>query len=118
MLARACYLENPAMLEVKETAIKELTEYFKDKEISPIRVYLSAGGCGGPYLALGLDDPADDDTVKEEGPFTFCINTELLNKAGDISVDFNGMGFAVTSENSFGGGGCANCAAGCHGGDD
>lgn len=102
------------MLEIKENAIKELTEYFKDKEKSPIRVYLSAGGCSGPFLALGLDDPDENDEITEEGAFTFCISKELLQQAGNVSVDFNGMGFAVQSENSFGGGGCANCAGGCH----
>jgi len=32
------------MLEVTEQARQELLSYFKDKELSPIRVYLAPGG--------------------------------------------------------------------------
>ena len=32
------------MVEVTEEATKQIQEYFKDKEISPIRIFLNAGG--------------------------------------------------------------------------
>lgn len=32
------------MLQVTETARKELAAYFADKEIAPIRIYLAPGG--------------------------------------------------------------------------
>ncbi len=32
------------MLEVTEKAQKQIAEYFKDKDISPIRIFLDSGG--------------------------------------------------------------------------
>jgi hypothetical protein len=32
------------MVEVTELATKQISEYFKEKEISPIRIFLNAGG--------------------------------------------------------------------------
>lgn len=43
------------MLELTESAQKELAAFFEGKEKSTIRVYLAPGGCSGPHLALALD---------------------------------------------------------------
>jgi Fe-S cluster assembly iron-binding protein IscA len=103
------------MLTVSESAVKELDEFFADKEKSPVRVYLAAGGCGGPRLALALDEPKDDDKVFDEGKYAFCVNKELFDQTGDISIDLSYLGFTVDSANSVGGGGgCGGCAS--HGG--
>jgi hypothetical protein len=32
------------MLEVTESAREQIAEYFKGKEVSPIRIFLNAGG--------------------------------------------------------------------------
>ncbi len=32
------------MLEVTQTATQQVAEYFKNKEISPIRIFLNSGG--------------------------------------------------------------------------
>ncbi len=32
------------MVEVTESASKQIAEYFKDKEVNPIRIFLNAGG--------------------------------------------------------------------------
>lgn len=32
------------MVEVTESATQQIAEYFKDKEVSPIRIFLNAGG--------------------------------------------------------------------------
>jgi len=32
------------MLEVTEAASQQIAEYFKDREISPIRIFLNEGG--------------------------------------------------------------------------
>ncbi len=32
------------MVEVTESATKQIGEYFKDKEITPIRIFLNQGG--------------------------------------------------------------------------
>lgn len=102
------------MLHISESALKELDAYFDGKEKSPIRVYLAAGGCSGPRLALALDGPTETDTVFENHGLTFCINNDLLEKTGDISVDLAGFGFVVESANPVGGGGgCGSSCGGC-----
>ncbi|MCC8194560.1 MAG: IscA/HesB family protein [Deltaproteobacteria bacterium] len=100
------------MITVSESAVKELNEFFSDKEKSPIRVYLAPGGCGGPRLALALDKPGSEDDVFDEAGYSFCINKDLFSQTGDISVDVTYMGFAVESANPMGGGGgCCGCAS-------
>jgi hypothetical protein len=32
------------MVEVTETATKQITQYFQGKEVSPIRIFLNEGG--------------------------------------------------------------------------
>ena len=32
------------MVEVTETATKQIAEYFGDKDVTPIRIFLNAGG--------------------------------------------------------------------------
>lgn len=101
------------MITVSESAVKELNEFFSDKEKSPIRVYLAPGGCSGPRLALALDAPGNDDEVFDQAGFSFCISKDLFAQTGDISVDVTYMGFAVESANPMGGGGgCCGCASG------
>lgn len=105
------------MLELTDSARKELETYFADKKKAPIRIY-AAGGCCGPRLALALDEPGDDDRTEESNGFTFCIKKDLLGQIQGVKVDLTYMGFAVEPlvplEGTCGGacGGCAG-AAGC-----
>lgn len=99
------------MLSVSENAVKELDDFFSDKEKAPIRVYLAPGGCGGPRLALALDAPGDADQAFDEAGYRFCIEKDLLAQTGDISIDVSHMGFVVEPANPMGGGGCCGCAS-------
>lgn len=99
------------MVTVSENAANELTDFFSDREKSPIRIYLAPGGCSGPRLALALDAPGDADQTFDQAGFNFCIDKELLTQTGDISIDVSCMGFAVESANQMGGGGCCGCAS-------
>jgi Fe-S cluster assembly iron-binding protein IscA len=106
------------MLELTDSARQELVKYFSDKDKTPIRVYLSPGGCGGPRLALALDEQKDgDEVVTLEGGLTFLMEKELYTAAKPITVDATYAGFAVTSSLQFAGGGCG-CSSGCGGSGD
>ncbi len=100
------------MINVTEAATKELTTFFKDKEISPIRVHLEDGGCSGMRLSLALDKPCDGDESTTHGDFTFLINEELAKTTGTVTIDMTQYGFAVDSENPVGGG-CSCSSGGC-----
>jgi hypothetical protein len=39
-----CYQEERKMLEVTETATRQLSDFFKDKEIPGIRIFMNEGG--------------------------------------------------------------------------
>lgn len=102
------------MISVTEEAQKELEAYFDGKEKSPIRVYLSPSGCSGPRLALALDEPGEEDEKNEASGFLFCINKDLSEKVGAVSISVTPMGFIVDSEIPLpSGGGCSSCCGSC-----
>ena len=100
------------MFTVTDKARKELDSHFEDKEIATIRIYLAPGGCSGPMLGLAMDEPNDDDAVLTAEPYSFCINKELLDKTGALTIDTLYEGFVIEPENPLGGG-CSSCGCGC-----
>lgn len=106
-----------SMLEITESARKELEAYFAEKPKENIRIYLTHGGCSGPRLALALDTPGADDSSFEQGGFTFFINTDLLEKVEAVTINLSGMGFEVLPKVPFtpaGGSACSGCSGGCN----
>ena len=103
------------MINVTEIAESTLKEYFKDKEIKPIRVFLQSGGCGGPSLGMVLDDPTDADDVFTVNDFTLLIDKELHGQTGTVTVDYvtysMGSGFKVDSETPITG--TSSCGSTC-----
>jgi Fe-S cluster assembly iron-binding protein IscA len=100
------------MFEVSKAAKEQLDMHFEGKEASPIRVYL-AGGCGGPRLALALDDQKDTDVVYEVDGHTFLVEKTLMGEAKTMLVEFHPyMGFNVKSELKIQNtGGCSSCTS-------
>jgi Fe-S cluster assembly iron-binding protein IscA len=103
------------MFELTVPAREELDAYFAGKDKSPIRVFLSPGGCSGPRLALALDDAGEKDTVFDTDGYSFCMNNDLYSAAKNVKVDFSDMGFMVESELETGEGGCSSGCASCCG---
>ena len=104
------------MFTISETASHELEAYFADKEKTPIRVYLAAGGSSGPRLALALDEPTPEDKVFEQDGFTFCIAGDLLETVGGVSIDLTYMGFSVEPEIPLANTGGSSCGGSCSSG--
>lgn len=101
------------MFELSDGAVQELNAFFEGKEKATVRVYLAAGGCSGPRLAMALDESRDSDEVFDEKGFKFCMEKSLYEKTGGIKVDAGYMGFVVESVNPLSsGGGCGSCC-GC-----
>ena len=85
------------MVEVTETATTQIAEYFKDKEVSPVRIFLNEGGWGGPSLAMALDEPKETDETFEVDGFKYIVDKDFLEKAKPIKIDFLEIGFKLTS---------------------
>ena len=100
------------MVEVTEEATKQIQEYFKDKEVTAIRIFLNASGWGGPSLAMALDEPKDNDSVFDVNGFQFIMEKEFYEKAQPVKVDFLGYGFKIDSNIEFGAddSACGSCS--------
>ncbi|SPD75317.1 conserved hypothetical protein [uncultured Desulfobacterium sp.] len=98
------------MFTITETAQKQIKEFFKDKELKPIRVFLNQGGCCGPQMALGLDDKKENDSVFKVDGVQYLIDKRLLIQVQPISVDYETNGFIVSSNLKFNSG-CSSCGS-------
>ncbi len=98
------------MLEVTKSATDKIAEYFKDKEVSPIRIFLLAGGCGFPSPAMDVDEIKDTDTVFDIDGFQFIIDKDFLKEAKPIKVDYSRFGFQFDCSLEFEDG-CSACAS-------
>ena len=97
------------MFTVTENAQHQFTEYFRDKAMKPIRLFL-ANSCGGPKLALALDDVQDEDTVFEFAGIQFLVEPGLLSQAQPVEIDYETGGFRIQSSIPQGGG-CGGCGS-------
>jgi len=99
------------MLEITKSATDKIAEYLKDREVTPpIRIFLNAGGCGGPSLAMALDEPKDTDHVFEIDGFKFIIDKEFMKEVAPIKVDFSEFGFQFDCAIEFEEG-CSGCGS-------
>lgn len=63
---------------------------------------------------MALDEPKEDDEIRDNNGITYLINRQLFDQAKPINVDFvdsaMGSGFSITSSLNLGGGGCGSCS--------
>jgi iron-sulfur cluster assembly protein len=103
------------MLTVTEKANEKITDFLKEqKEPSYIRIFLSEGGCSGPSLGMGLDEPSENDEIIKDNGVTYLIDKELMEQVKPVSVDFveteRGSGFSISSSLPKGEG-CKSCSS-------
>ena len=99
------------MINVSKPAQEQVRMYFEGKEIAPIRIFLNSGGCGGPSLAMALDEKKETDAVFTFDDVEYIIENDLLEKTGNVDIDFEGTGFRLDS-NLKPTGGCSGCSGG------
>ncbi len=99
------------MVEVTKSATNQIAEYFKGKEVSPIRIFLNDGGWGGPSLAMALDEQKTEDHFYEVDGFQYIVNKDFMTKAQPIRIDYNNYGFRLDSSYDFGvaASACSSC---------
>lgn len=103
------------MLTVTAKANEKITDFLKaQKEPSYIRIFLSEGGCSGPSLGMGLDEPEENDEIIKNNGITYLIDKALMDQAKPISIDFieteRGSGFSISSSLPKGEG-CRSCSS-------
>ena len=100
------------MFTVTETAQKEIARFFENREPAPIRVFLNSSGCGGPQLAMAVDERKKEDTHYVISGMEYVVDTDFLNQAQPLVVDFKEIGFVIDSSLKLESG-CSSC--GSHG---
>lgn len=95
------------MLNVTESAVQAVADYFKTMEVRPIRIFLTQG-CGGQQLAMALDEAKPSDRIHESGGYQFIMDEALLSQAQPVIIDYANMGFKISSTLELGGG-CQSC---------
>ena len=99
------------MFTVTDAAQTEVAEYFRNHDKGAIRVFLHEGGCGGPQLAMAVDNKQESDQTFTFSGVEYLIEKELLEKAHPVEIDFAVNGFKISSSLKFEGGGCAGCGS-------
>jgi len=97
------------MITVTEAALDEIRAYFNGKQITPIRVFLNNCGCGGPSLAMALDERKDSDHSETIGGFHFIVDKAFWDQVQPIDIDFGPKGFKLGCAVAFSSG----CASSC-----
>jgi len=97
------------MIQVSESAIEAVTEYFATMDVKPIRIFLTQG-CGGQQLAMALDEVKSSDAVHDAGKFQFIMERSLLDQAKPVQIDYANLGFKISSNLELGGT-CQSCGS-------
>nr|WP_035237464.1 IscA/HesB family protein [Desulfobacter vibrioformis] len=99
------------MINVSKPAQEQVRMYFEGKEIAPVRIFLNTAGCGGPSLAMALDEKKSTDAVFTFDDVEYVMDKDLLEKASPVEIDFAGTGFRLDSGLKPAGG-CTGCSGG------
>lgn len=97
------------MIHVSKPAQEMVKAYFEDKKIQAVRIFVSSG-CGGPQLAMALDDIKPDDAVFNHDGVDYIMESALLEQARPVEVDYVRTGFKIKSQLELGGG-CSSCGS-------
>lgn len=97
------------MINVSKSAQEMVKAYFEDKTLKAIRIFLS-NGCGGPQLAMALDDINPGDAVFNHDGVDYIMESVLLDQANPVDVDYVETGFKINSQLELGGG-CSSCGS-------
>ena len=103
------------MFHVTPAATSKVAEYFQGREAAPIRIFLNECGCGGPGLAMALDEPVNTDDAFDIDGFTYIVDKTLLAKAQPITVDHVQQGFKLDCALEFAPSPCSSGSCGSAG---
>ena len=105
--------KNVNMIELTSRAMLLLEDYFKDKNINPVRIFVKLGGCGIRSFNIALEKPKKNDVVISVNGFTFIIEKGLWDKVKPIKVDADSISFRISGNGIQPNSGCGTCSYMC-----
>ena len=93
-------------LELTSKAIEKIKAFqaSDEKAHSAFRIYVQGGGCSGFEYGFSLDNPGEEDLIKEEAGIKVVVDQfsapYIENATVDYHEDFRGAGFKVTNPNA------------------
>ena len=105
--------KNVNTLEVTPRAILLLKEFFDDKEIKPVRIFVKLGGCGIRSFGVAVEKPKKNDKVITVNGFTFILEKRLWDKVNPIKVDADKISFRISGNGIQPNSGCGTCSYMC-----
>ena len=105
--------KNVNMIEVTPRAILLLKDFFKDKDIKPVRIFVKLGGCGIRSFGVAVEKPKKNDEVISVSEFTFIIEKELWDKVKPVKIDADRISFRISGNGIQPNSGCGTCSFMC-----
>ncbi len=107
------YNRNVNMIEVTQRAMLLLNDFFKDKEINPVRIFVKLGGCGIRSFGVAVENPKKNDEVIPVNGFTFIMEKGLWDKVKPIKVDADRISLRISGNGIQPNSGCGTCSYMC-----
>ena len=101
------------MIEVTPRAMLLLKDFFRNKVVKPIRIFVKLGGCGIRSFNIALEKPEKGDEVISVDRFTFIIEKGLWDKVKPIKVDADSISFRIFGNGIQPNSGCGTCSYMC-----
>ncbi|MBW1863699.1 MAG: IscA/HesB family protein [Deltaproteobacteria bacterium] len=101
------------MIEITPKAAQLMSDYFKDKDNRPIRIFVRMGGCGIRTFGVAMEEPKKSDEIFEIDGFTYIVNRKLLKMIQPIKVDSDGYRFRISGTGVDSSSGCSSCGIMC-----
>ena len=105
--------ENTGLITVTPRATQLMADYFKDKEVQPVRIFVRLGGCGMRTFGIALEPPKRSDAVLEIDGYTYVVNKTLLKHVQPILIDSDGIAFRMSGSGIAPPQGCGGCGNVC-----
>ena len=101
------------MIEVTPRAIILFKDFFKGKDIKPVRIFVKLGGCGIRSFGVAVEKPKKNDEVISVKGFTFIVEKEIWEKVKPIKVDADSISFRISGSGIQPNSGCGTCSYMC-----
>jgi Fe-S cluster assembly iron-binding protein IscA len=106
-------IKNVNTIEVTPKAIRLLKDFFKGKDIKPIRIFVKLGGCGIRSFGVAVEKRKKNDEVFSVNGFTFIIEKGIWEKVKPIQVDADSIFFRISGSGIQPNNGCGTCSYMC-----